>query len=219
MRYKAVIFDFDYTLGDSTGPIVTAAQGALKEMGWPPAEREAIRRTIGHTLQDAYTMLTGDRDPEQKERFYHTFRAIAKETMVRDTVLLPGTEEILRRLSGQGVKLAVVSTKGRHNIAEIFHRFALEELFSCIVGFENVSAPKPDPEGLLYALGQVGVRPEEALYVGDTVIDAETALRAGTAFAAVTTGTTEAEAFAAFPSKTIVSCLNALSAWLERTGT
>ena len=216
MRYKALIFDFDYTLGDSTIPIVASAQGALRKMGWPPAERDAIRRTIGHTLQDAFTMLTGNRDPKQRERFYHTFRAIAKEMMVRDTALLPGTEEILRMLSGQGIKLAVVSTKGKSSIAEIFQRFGLETLFSCIVGFENVSAPKPDPEGLLYALGQLGVCPDEALYVGDTVIDAETARRAGTDFAAVTTGTTEAEAFSPFSCRQITPDLKTLSVWLEQ---
>jgi phosphoglycolate phosphatase len=218
MRYKALIFDFDYTLGDSTVPIVNAAREALREMGWPPPEREAVRRTIGYTLQDAYTLLTGDRDPEQQQRFYTRFREIARETMVRDTVLLPGAADILAMLYGRGVKLAVVSTKGKDNIGAIFRRFALEQLFSCIVGSEDVSAPKPDPEGLFFAMDRLSVDPEETLFIGDTVIDAEAALRAGTDFAAVTTGTTEAADFQAFPCKKIAADLVTLSFWLKAMG-
>jgi phosphoglycolate phosphatase len=135
--------------------------------------------------------------------------------MVRDTMLLPGAAELLQMLRRRGIRLAVVSTKGRDNLHAIFRRFALEELFSCIVGGENVSAPKPDPEGLLFALKQLDLRPEDALFVGDTVIDAETAWRAGTDFAAVTTGTTEAAAFGTFPCRIIAPDLKTLAYRLE----
>jgi phosphoglycolate phosphatase len=218
MRYKALIFDFDYTLGDSTVPIVNAAQGALREMGWPLPDKEAVRRTVGYTLQDAYTLLTGDRDPERQERFFTRFREIARETMARDTVLLPGAAELLAALHARGVKLAVVSTKGKDNICAIFRRFSLERLFSCIVGSEDVAAHKPDPEGLLFAMDRLHVVPGETLFIGDTLLDAEAALRAGTDFAAVTTGTTEAAAFHAFPCKRIASDLFELSSWLASTG-
>ena len=67
MKYKAILFDFDYTLGDSTKPIVYSFTQALTEMGWEVPDRQSIRRTVGHTLQDAYTMLTGDTQ-EKKDR-------------------------------------------------------------------------------------------------------------------------------------------------------
>ena len=54
MRFKAVVFDFDYTLGDSTGPIVAAATAAAMDMGWPAPDREAVRLTIGYTLEEPH---------------------------------------------------------------------------------------------------------------------------------------------------------------------
>lgn len=65
MQYQAVIFDFDYTLGDSTEGIITSANYALEKMGCKSAEREAIRRTIGLSLQETYIALTGDKQTEK----------------------------------------------------------------------------------------------------------------------------------------------------------
>ena len=69
MMFKAVCFDFDYTLGDSTDSIVAGFVHGLTSLGWPAPDREAVRGTIGYMLEDAYTMLTGDRDPARQARF------------------------------------------------------------------------------------------------------------------------------------------------------
>ena len=106
MRYKAVLFDFDFTLGDSTGPIVAAAQDALRVMGYPEPTAEAVHRTIGYRLQETYTLLTGDPSPEQQERFTQLFRDVSRE--IEETVLLPGAWELLTHLRGAGVQVAIV---------------------------------------------------------------------------------------------------------------
>ena len=67
-----------------------------------------------------------------------------------------------------------------------------------VVGGEDVSAHKPDPEGLLLAAARLGRDPSEILYVGDSVTDAETARRAAVCFAAVLSGVTPAAAFAEY---------------------
>ena len=67
MKYKAVFFDFDYTLGDATQAIVAGYEFALKELGHPAPDRDAVRRTVGYTVQDGYTMLTGDTDEVRRE--------------------------------------------------------------------------------------------------------------------------------------------------------
>ena len=64
MKYRAICFDFDYTLGDSTDSIVAGFQYGFTRLGWPAPDRETVRRTVGYLLEDAYTLLTGDRDPE-----------------------------------------------------------------------------------------------------------------------------------------------------------
>ena len=58
MKYRAICFDFDYTLGDSTDSIVAGFQYGFTRLGWPAPDRETVRRTVGYLLEDAYTLLT-----------------------------------------------------------------------------------------------------------------------------------------------------------------
>ena len=82
------------------------------------------------------------------------------------------------------------------------------------MGGDLVSRNKPDPEGLNTVLGKLGVAPGDALYCGDTVIDAKTAAAAGTNFCAVLNGTTPAEEFQNLPHVHIAPDLNDLRAFL-----
>ena len=99
--YRAVCFDFDYTLADATDSIVAGFQHGFTQMGWPAPDRETVRGTIGYLLEDAYTMLTGDSDPVRRAQFRPLFLEVAKERQRRETVLFPGAEELLRTLQYQ----------------------------------------------------------------------------------------------------------------------
>lgn len=215
MKYKAVLFDFDYTLGDSTVPIVASYTAALAEMGWPAPDREAVRATIGYTLQDGYTMLTGDSDEERRKDFFPRFKAHAGPVMIRDSVLCPGAEEVLLWLGESGVKTGIVSTKGGDQIAGIFEKYGLKEGLSLIIGGQDVTKNKPDPEGLNLAVERLGLEKADVLFCGDTVIDAETARRAGVDFCAVLNGTTPAEAFEEYPYVHVAPDLTDLLSWLK----
>ena len=213
--FKAVCFDFDYTLADCTDSIVAGFQHGLTGLGWPAPDREAVRRTIGFLLEDAYSMLTGDLDPERQARFRALFSEVAVERQRRETVLLPGGEELLRGLKERGVRIAIVSTKRGDTIEMILDRLGIADTVDLVVGSADVVRHKPDPEGLLSALGQLGVEPGDALFCGDTVLDAGAAKNAGTHFAAVLGGTTQAEAFARFSPDHISPDLWDLARWLE----
>ena len=215
MNYKAVLFDFDYTLGDSTEPIVNSYTAALTELGWPAPDREAVRATIGHTLQDGYTMLTGDTDEEHRQAFVPRFKGHSKPIMVRDSVLCPGAREVLVWLWEQGVRTGMVSTKGSEQIAGIFEKYGLREGMELIIGGQDVTKNKPDPEGMNLAVERLGLAKQEVLFCGDTVIDAETAKRAGVDFCAVLNGTTPAEAFVEFPHVHIAPDLADLLVWFQ----
>ena len=215
MGYQTVLFDVDYTLGDSTGPIVAAATAAAMDMGWPAPDREAVRLTIGYTLEDGYSLLTGDRDEEHRREFFRRFQEHARPIMEKDTLLCPGAGALLEWLHGQKVSLGIVSTKGSDVLRAIFRRHGLLELLGVVVGGRDVSAPKPDPEGLNFALAKLGAERGRTLFCGDTVIDAETARRAGVEFCAVLNGTTPAQAFEDYPHVHIAPDLNELHTWLE----
>ena len=179
MKYQAVLFDFDYTLGDSTQPIVASCTAALTAMGWPAPAREAVRLTVGYTLEDGYTMLTGDGDPEKRKEFFRRFKAHAAPIMARDTALCPGAAELLDWLQERGIPAGIVSTKGGDVIHQIFRNQGLRERLTLIVGGQDVSRAKPDPEGLNLAVERLKEDKSAVLFCGDTVIDAETAQRAG----------------------------------------
>ena len=213
-EFKAVCFDFDYTLGDCTDSIVAGFQYGLTAMGWPKPDREAIRATIGYVLEDSYTILTGDSDPEHRAQFRPLFLSVAQPLQRKEAVLFPGAAELLRGLKERGVKLAIVSTKRGDTVEVIMERFGLLDTLETVIGSQDVKRVKPDPEGLLLAMERMGVRAEETLFCGDTVLDAGAAQNAGCSFAAVLNGTTPAEAFGSYAPLCVAPDLNALGAWL-----
>ena len=94
-QYKAVFFDFDYTLGDATDCIVAGFYYAFQQMGLPQPDYEAVRGTIGMTLENAYTLLSGDSDPESQARFHQLYVDKANPLQVKGTRLFPGAVELL----------------------------------------------------------------------------------------------------------------------------
>jgi phosphoglycolate phosphatase len=219
MGYRAICFDFDYTLGDATYSILAGARHALEGLGWPAPGEEEVRRTVGYTLEDSYTLLTGDCDPERQREYRRLFMEKAHPIQTTTTRLFPGAEELLRALKGRGIGTGVVSTKRAQTLEGILSHCGVRPLLDLVLGGDSVERPKPDPQGLLLALEQLGVAPEEALFCGDTVIDAETAQRAGSDFCAVLNGTTPAEAFASYPCAHVATDLVEMISWLQRQDT
>lgn len=215
VNYHAVLFDFDYTLGDATEAIVAGFQYAFEKMGLPAPQREAIRATVGMMLEDEYRVLSGDPDPAGGRRFRDLYREKAGPLQVECTRLLPGAAELLRALHEAGVPTAVVSSKGASTLRDVLEAHGVARYLSSITGGDTVTHPKPHPEGLLTAVAALGLPIDQVLFCGDTVIDAETAQRAGAHFCAVLNGTTGADAFAPYPRDYIALDLVDLNNWLE----
>ncbi len=213
-HYRAICFDFDYTLADCTDSIVDGFHSAFTRMGHPHPTREAVRHTVGLMLEDAFISLTGVTDPTEVAKFRPLFIEAAAERQRQETVLCPGGDALLRALHQMGLQLGIVSSKRGDTITFIMNRLGLGDTMTCILGSENVTAHKPDPQGILVAMERMGLQPHEVLFCGDTVIDAEAAQRAGVDFAAVMNGTTTAEAFVSFPHVAICQDLYALGTFL-----
>lgn len=201
---KAIIFDFDYTLGDSTNGIALSINYALEKLGYEAKELTTIKKTIGLSLKDTYTVLTKRKNIEEAEQFSQLFKEKADQVMVENTQLYKGVKEVLQSLKMNGYKIAIVTTKFHYRIEQILDKFLATDLIDLIVGLEDVKEAKPNPEGLNYAISKLKVKKDEILYVGDSVVDAETAQNAKVHFAAVLTGTTKREEFDSY-SKVYVS--------------
>jgi len=172
-RFTAVIFDFDYTLADSSRGVLECVNHALGSLGLPTATREEIDGTIGMSLPDTLACLAGEGHRGRGEEFSRLFIERADEVMAGLTTVYEQAPRVMERLKGRGLSLGIVSTKFRYRIEAILGREGLLEPFDVIVGGEDVSRQKPDPEGLLSAIERLGCPPSEALYVGDSLIDAE----------------------------------------------
>mgnify|MGYP000892953313 CR=1 FL=1 len=211
---RAVIFDFDYTLADATRGIVDCFRHAQESIGFPPPAEEDIIRTVGYPLEVMHEMLTGDTDPARARTVREAFLEMAADYMTANTRILPDTADVLAFLKRKGLSLGVVTSKRHARIEEFFRREGLYDLLTLIVGADDVTREKPDPEGLLSAMEAMGVTSAEAVYVGDSLVDAETARRAGCPFIAVTTGGASAEEFPPYHPRAVLSRLKELPALL-----
>jgi len=97
-------------------------------------------------------------------------------------------EDVLLRLHEEGRKLGIVTAKRRSTVELAFDRVPLGHLFEVVVGGDETERHKPDPEPLLLAAERMGVRPEDAAYVGDSPFDIRAAKAAGMRSVAVTWG-------------------------------
>jgi phosphoglycolate phosphatase len=207
MEFQAILFDFDYTLADSSRGVVRCVNDALRDLGLPPALPDAIYPTIGMSLTDTFVRLVGPARAGQGPEFARRFKHHADQAMADLTVLYPMVDPVVRLLRRQGKKLGIVSTKFRYRIEGLLQRDNLRDLFDVIVGGEDVAGHKPDPEGLRRAMAELHCSPPQVLYVGDSVIDAETARRAGVSFVAVLSGVTGRGEFSGYPDIKIIESL------------
>ncbi len=207
MNYSVYLFDFDYTLVDSAAGIVGCFHRTIAQYHLPPVPDERLCRTIGLPMEDAVKQVTGLQSNEQIDAFIETYRRFADQYMTPNTHFFPETLPMLRSLRQNGAHTAIISTKTRSRIAEKFQPEDARGLIDFIIGREDVSQPKPAPEGILCAIARFAVPKEAVLYIGDSLMDAGAAQNAGTDFAAVTTGTTSPQEFQSFPHVKIMKSL------------
>lgn len=202
---SAIVFDFDYTLADSSKGAFECINYALQQMGELEQPYEVCCKTIGLSLPETYRFLTNKDDSERADQFHYFFVKKADEIMAPNTELYDGVVELIHRLKGAGFVLGILSTKFRYRICQILDRYDLTGQFSVIVGGEDVRDHKPHPEGVFSFLSEVSMTQEEVVLVGDSLVDAEVARRSGIDFLAVLTGTTSADDFSDYSPVAIVN--------------
>lgn len=213
--FRAILFDFDYTLADSSRGIIACTNYALRKMGLSEASPDVIRPLIGLSLSDMLPKLVGAQHAGRADEFSRLFVERADQIMSDLTVIFPEVPATVKTLKACGLALGIVSTKFRYRIMTTLQREGLAQAFDVIVGGEDVSAHKPAPEGLLKAVERLGYALNESLYVGDSVTDAEAARRAGMPFVAVLSGATPRHHFAPYPSYRILDSVAELPLLLE----
>jgi len=236
-HFQTVIFDFDYTLADSSRGVIKCINFALNEIGLPAVSAEMACQTIGLSLSEIFLKLAGRQHITKCDEFARLFIKRADEVMADRTVLFDSVPRTIELLKRYGIALGIVSTKFRRRIETILRRENLLNLFDVIIGGEDVSEYKPNPEGLLAAIERLENVPSNSLqtfsfpkrkslikkkrrgifscYVGDSVTDAETAKRASVPFVAVLSGVTPKDAFRNYDVYGILERLSELPALIR----
>ncbi len=212
-----IIFDFDYTLADSSQGVLSCINYALTGLGFPETTYDVSCRTIGLSFLETYSTLTG-RPAQEGEEFIHLFIERAEVVMADMTRLFDGTPGVVHSLNQLGLRLGIVSTKLRYLIETILERVGLFSYFDVIVGGEDVLNHKPNPESLLLAMAKLEATPQNAVYVGDSVVDAKTAEAVGMPFIAVLSGVTPPDAFDDLPSIQILDSIRDLPTFINNSG-
>ena len=194
--YKAVVFDFDMTLADSSHVIVDLLNDCAEHFGFPRKSYAEILPVVGNTHEIMLSHVTGVSDPAQILVMREHYRQLCLSEMPRRISFFPGAEACLKQIFEKKIQAGILSLKLRAALEASLEKYNLSRYFNIVLGCEDVPAPKPDPGGLHKALAALGIADaKDLLYVGDSLIDQEAAAKAGTDFAAMLLGGTGREEF------------------------
>ena len=194
---RAVLFDLDGTLIDSVPDITVSVAELMASCGLPSFSEHEVRGMVGYgvrvLVQRAFTARSMELEGERLELMVTRMMGIYRHHLVDKTVLMPGAEQALDALSEVGANLALVTNKPHSAAETILEHFRLRSRFALVLGDATPTVPatvrnKPHPDMLNYALAQLGTHPAEAVMVGDSPADMDSAAAAAVYSVAVRGG-------------------------------
>jgi phosphoglycolate phosphatase len=185
----ALIFDCDGVLFDSRQSNINFYNYLLSHFHLPPMAERDVAFVHMHTAEESVRHLF--------EETPHLERALAYRweidytPFINDMIIEAGLKDLLGRLKSK-VGLAVATNRS-NTIGKVLELNGLAEYFDIVVSSLDVKKPKPHPESLIKILDFFGLAPARALYVGDSLVDYETARAAGVPFVSYKNNALEAD--------------------------
>lgn len=189
MKPKLIIFDFDGTLGDTRQNIIITMQRTMQRVGLPVKSDLECASTIGLTLEDSFKKMYPDVDAAMAERCVDAYREIFMES-VEELIpeLFPGVSDTLASLDKMGIKMSIASSRQSQSLIYFLESMGVSKYFPYVLGSDNVTKHKPDPEPVLKTLRELDYSPSEVIVVGDMPVDVAMAHGADVRAIAVTFG-------------------------------
>jgi len=184
---RALIFDLDGTLIDSKRDLIHSVNAMLREMGRAELAEATIAGYIGHGApQLVGSALGNNAATEEVQHGLEFFLGYYEEHKMDTTCAYPGVAETLEKLGT--IPMAVLTNKPVRISIRILDSLGLSKFFRAVYGGNSFETKKPDPLGANTILREFRVSPQQALLVGDSEVDIQTARNAGTLAAAVNYG-------------------------------
>ena len=165
---RGLIFDFDGTLVDSYPLIEQAFAHVMREHRLDETARQLFRRSRGLPLPEQMRLIA----PDFWEELVQTYRSV--DSKLGHAQVFRGIPTLVRKLHQAGAPMGVVSCKRRALVEAELEAVGLRSFFDVVIGFEDVTPPKPAPDPLLVAIGRLGLSRSASLYVGDSMVDLQT---------------------------------------------
>jgi len=215
---RALIFDLDGTLIDSKLDLALSINAMLKRMGRAELMHEEIFGMVGNGAPvlvrralGAETLKTAS--DEEADTGLAYFLSYYRNHMLDNTVTYPGVREGLVLLENH--PMAVLTNKPVHFSRAILDGLGLSHYFRYVYGGNSFEKKKPHPMGVETLLRELNAKPQEAMIVGDSEVDIQTARNSGIWSCGVTYGL-GAEGLRAFPPDLMLDSLTELPAYLDR---
>lgn len=204
MKIKAVILDFDGTMGDTQDLIVRTMQQTIRELGLPQRTDEQCAAMIGLPLKHTFTTLI-EMSEEMGERCAELYRRLFNENNVPGAVpVFPNVLDTVRTLHERGLILTIASARRRDTLVEFLESMNLMQYIPYVISASDIENAKPAPDMVLKTLENYHLSADEAIVVGDTKYDIEMAHRAGVKAVGVTYGNGTVEELRAYGSEYII---------------
>ncbi len=184
--YQTILFDLDGTLIDSVDLIVDSYQHTYRAHGLPMSSREQILAGMGVPLRTIFGELTSD--PAEMDRWIATYREYNLTHHDQQVRAYPGAVEMVRAVRAAGFRTGLVTSKNNSGARRGLALVGLEGVLEVIVGSDDVTRPKPDPEPVRLALTQLQMPTTGCLFVGDSHHDIYSGRGAGVGTVGVTWG-------------------------------
>ena len=205
--FKVYIFDLDGTLLDTLGDLAASVNYALRTHGMPEHSVDDVRRFVGNGVRKLMERAVpqGADNPTFNEA-YNTFREHYMQHSLDTTRPYEGIPETLAALRKRGCRIAVVSNKMMAATQELCHHF-FPDTVEVAIGENEAEGirKKPAPDTAFAALRALGVGKDEAVYVGDSDVDVQTAANAGIPCISVLWGFRDKEFLIQHGAKTFIS--------------
>ena len=187
---RAIIFDLDGTLCDSAPDLRATSNALLRSMGYQPLSLDVIRGFIGNGVPKLVERVMKHSDieftTERHADLTATFEKLYAEKPVAHTVLYPGVLDALDLLKSRGYVMGVCTNKVHGITLQVLEGLKIDKYFGSVVGGDSLPTHKPDPAMMHHCIKELGAN--EVWYVGDSEVDAATAVAANIKFSLFTNG-------------------------------